>query len=362
MRLVAVALLAAHCTAEPPPLPEQGTLGEIGSMTEARAAHTATLLPDGRVLLTGGTASSEVGTAELYDPAARRFSKTGSMAAARADHRATLLPDGKVLITGGYNGSHLSDTEVYDPRTGRFASGPAMTEARSGHAAVSLAGGSVLIAGGVGGTATEWVFRASAELYDPAAGRFTAVSSMSAPRESHTATLLPGGEVLITGGHAGRHADIVIYASAELYDPVSRSFRSTGAMARIRHKHDAVLLADGRVLVAGGADARDDRGQYRDTEIYSAGVFHPGPEMIFDRYKHNGTSTPLGDGRILLAGGAARPEIYDPAAAGFRPVGGAAMMLGSFSAATRLADGSVLVTGGYGQGRGATAQAWLFRP
>jgi hypothetical protein len=358
-------LMLAACGAAPAPPAPAGTLETIGAMTEPRAAHSATLLATGLVLVAGGlSGSSTTATAELYDPAVRTFRHAGRMTQARADHTATLLSDGRVLIAGGVAGEFLASTEIYDPATGAFAPGPAMSQSRSGAVAIGIGTGRVLIAGGTGGTSQAWITRSGAEIYDPATGAFSRTGDMAVPRESHTATVLPGGGVLITGGHAGRGSEIRIHSSAELYDPRSGLFTTTGSMARIRHKHDAVLLPDGRVLIAGGADQRDDQGTYRDTETYSAtsGAFSGGTEMLYARYKHKGTSVALPDGRVLLAGGATRPELYDEALNAFRPVGGSAMLRGSFSAVAALPGGQVLITGGYGNGQGPGPGAWIFSP
>ena len=166
-------------------------------------------------------------------------------------HSATLLPNGKVLIAGGYNGNYLASAELYDPVTRTFSPTKAMQTARSGHVAVRLPSGKVLLAGGVG---VGWTFLRNAEVYDPATNTFTATGDMAAARESHTATLLENGKVLIAGGHKGRRAEMTIYSSAEIYDPATGRFNATGEMTRVRHKHGAVLLADGRVLIVGEAD------------------------------------------------------------------------------------------------------------
>ena len=338
-----------------------GTLTFIGEMHAARAAHTSTALADGRVLIAGGM-DGGLSTAEVFDPASRSFSPTIALRQERQGHAATRLPDGRVLLTGGWSGASTASSELFEPAAGRFVESAPMTTSRSGHVAVLLRTGKVLIAGGVSGAGDEWAFLASAELYDPATDRFTPTGAMSVPRESHTATLLPDGRVLITGGHAGRHAGITIYASAEIYDPASGRFTPTGAMGVRRHKHDAVALADGRVLIDGGADERDDLGTYRSTEIFDAttGTFTTGPQMSLARYKHNGTSILLPNGDVLIAGGAARPEIYTPATGETSVVSGAALTTGQFTASTLLASREVLVTGGYGQGHGARASAWLF--
>ena len=249
-------------------LRDAGVVNAIRSMTRQRAAHTATLLPNGKVLVAGGFAGDEhsLASAEVFDLATGIFASAGDMSAPRAGHTATLLPNGKVLIAGGYNGNYLASAELYDPAAGTFTSTSRMVTARNGHVAILLPNGKVLLAGGVG---VGWTFLADAELYDPATNTFTATGNMLAARESHTATLLANGRVLIAGGHRGRRAAITIYSSAEIYDPATGRFSVTGDMTRIRHKHEAVLLADGRVLIIGGADERDGRPAYTSAEIYN---------------------------------------------------------------------------------------------
>src|SRR6266545_2267303 len=228
------------------------------------------------------------------------------MTVPRATHTATLLRDGTVLVAGGFgrgSGAELATTERYSPATGRFAPGPRMTTPRMGHSATLLPDGRVLLAGGTG---PGFDFLASAELYDPRTGRFAATGSMAQRREGFTATLLGDGHVLVTGGHVGRHEQIEIHRSAELYDPHTGRFTHTGDMIVPRHKHDAVLLADERVLLVGGADEHDDAGLYHSAELYDpqTGRFQPTGDLRNARYKLRGTSVLLGDGRVLVAGGA----------------------------------------------------------
>jgi len=341
-----------------------GLITSIDNMSTARSAHTATLLRNDKVLITGGFGSSTFATAEIYDPHSKAFTPAGTMNVARAAHTSTLLPDGKVLIAGGYNGAYLASAEIYDPASGVFSPTGQMTMARSDHVAVLLDNGKVLLVGGVG---TGWTFLATAELYDPATGAFTATGSMATPRESHTITFLNNGKVLITGGHKDRQSAITIYSSAELYDPATGMFTATGKMTIRRHKHDAVALADGRVLITGGSDERDDRGAYASAEIYNPvnGAFVTIGNMPVIRYKHEGTSILLPNGKALLAGGASNAVIYDPQSNIFSVVAGS---LGTnrlsrlFSTATLLSTGEVLITGGYGVGQNVSAGAWIYRP
>lgn len=339
-----------------------GRVVPISPMTTGRAAHTATLLANGRVLIAGGFGAGEasLASAEVYDPARKRFAAIAPMSVARSGHSAVLLPNGKVLIAGGYNGSYLRSAELYDPRTGRFQAAGNMTTARSGHVAVLLGNGKVLLAGGIG---VAWSFLNSAELYDPATGTFRPTGGMTVARESHTANLLRDGRVLITGGHRGRRQAIAIYASAEVYDPSAGKFTPTGSMATRRHKHDAVTLADGSVLVLAGADERDDRGAYRSAERYdpATGRFAPAGSMHAARYKLNGSSVLLPDGTVLLLGGAGVSEIYDPVQRTFSVITQGVGAVRLFATANLLADGTVLLAGGYGEGVSASALAWEYR-
>jgi hypothetical protein len=328
-------------------------------------AHTATRLGDGRILVAGGFTDVEQASAgaEAYDPTTARFRPLPPLRTLRHSHTATLLPDGKVLLVGGYaeHGRTLAEAELFDPLTNTFSPTGSLIAPRAGHIAVALRDGTVLIAGGVG---PNWQFLASAERYDPVTGRFAPTGTMTVARESHTAVRLADGQVLITGGHQGRQSAITLYASAERYDPVRGTFERVGDMAVRRHKHDAVVVSDGRVLITGGADERDAAGVYLSTEWFDprTNTFAPGPALARPRYKHNGSAVLLPDGRVLLAGGASQAETIDPRRGDAAVVPGADQLTGQFSAVASLKAGGVLITGGYGHNRGPQASAWLYQP
>lgn len=223
--------------------PTTGKFRFTGSLNQARCYPDATLLSNGKVLITDGA------TAELYDPATGRFSLTGNLNNARAVHTSTLLPSGKVLIAGGQGvgGDYLATAEIYDPATGTFSSTGSLHTARAFLSATLLGNGEVLIAGGQG-PAPNFQILGSAELYNPATGKFTLTGSLNTPRCFQTSLLLPSGKALVAGGVTAR----VTTASAELYDVSTGTFSVTGSMNDARENHAMVLLPTGAVLVAGG--------------------------------------------------------------------------------------------------------------
>ncbi len=240
--------------------PSGGVFVPTGSLAETRIDHTATLLADGRVLVVGGVRVSIVpqAFAEVWDPATGSFSAAGSLADTRSYHTATLLPDGRVLVVGGLtftrDGAEIhASAELWDPATGSFGPTGSLAEARMLHTATLLLDGRVLVVGGTARDADGWIPGASTEIWDPDTGTFTPAGSLAEARSDHTATLLPDGRVLIVGGGAFP-AEGAATRSAELWDPATSAFSPAGSLAQGRDSHTATVMPDGRVLVVGGDD------------------------------------------------------------------------------------------------------------
>jgi hypothetical protein len=325
-----------------------------GGMIEARSGQTATLLSDGKVLVAGGrigpNGDRSAKSAELYDPGSGTWSATGSMHDARDGQTATLLLNGTVLVAGGSHGRSYNDAlataELYDPVSGTWTATGDMLAAGIGHTATLLPNGYVLVVGGHGNPTL-------AELYDPARGTWTATRNPKIRYHvEHAATLLSDGRVLVTGGPPnGRNGS----TTAEVYDPGSGSWTVTGNMVRVRLGHTATLLPDGRVLVAGGYSEGGSSESTASAEVYhpSSGSWSAVGKMGTLRIG-GWTATLLPNGEVLLVGGLrsggtgvlASAELYDPGTATWT----ATASLGLWRAgqtATVLADGRVLVTGGF---------------
>ncbi|MGH7841128.1 MAG: Kelch repeat-containing protein [Candidatus Binataceae bacterium] len=278
-----------------------------GVMDVARVLHTATLLNDGTVLIAGGEAFSgaEVyATADIYNPATGLFTlTTTTMTTARAEHTATLLPNGDVLIAGGFDttGNPVATAELYNPATQTFTATGNMSIERLGHSATLLQSGEVLIAGG---QAKSGAVLKTAEVYDPATAIFTLTAKkMKVARTLHTATLLNNGEVLLASGF-GVHGTTT--RSATLYNPATNEFLAAREVIHSGYFATATLLPTGDLLRSGGFDvpfatpalSRANSEAY----VIATGKFESGPVMAFAREDH--TATLLPNGTVLVIGGA----------------------------------------------------------
>lgn len=297
--------------------PAAGTFTAGGMMTTPRADHTATVLPDGRVLVTGGWVAllaPPTATAEIYDPATDQFSATGSMSTPRRNHTASLLPDGRVLITGGQDNTNqpLASAEVFDPASGTFTNTGTMSTPRYSQTATPLPGGMTLVAGGRSTTGA--LPTATAELYDPGSGTFAATGSMSTPRGLQTASVLQDGRVLVAGGDTTEFLPSPT-ATAELYDPATATFSPTGSMSAARSAQTATVLASGDVLIAGGQDAGANSLPTAENYSSETGAFSATGDMTAPR--RDAAATALPDGKVLVTGGqvltepTATADLYD---------------------------------------------------
>jgi hypothetical protein len=334
--------------------PESGTFTSLPPMAAARYYHTATLLSNGKVLLAGGkSGSATTSTAELFDPSSGTFTLLpNTMTLPRITHTATLLTSGKVLITGGFMiGYEVWNTaELFDPATGTFTVVAPMTSVRYGHTATLLPNGKVLLAGGgVGATATT----GTAELFDPDSQSFTAVSPMSTMRGYHTAMLLPSGKILICGGFQPSGMTLTDLRTQELFDAASATFTAIAPMETARHHHTATILPNGKILLAGGwtGSTTGNAAEVFDPVLRT---FTSVSSMATGRVQH--TATLLPNGKVLIAGGYTltstglpptdTAELFDPASGTFKSV--SPMNLGRYAhTATLLSNGKVLLAGGY---------------
>ena len=277
-------------------------------MLVPRCDHTATRLLNGTVLVCGGETNwtgpitAPTASAELYIPSSNKWVLTGTMDRARSKHTTTLLPDGRVLVCGGAGDvanptTLLSNAEIYLPEQngqgGFWTSVGSMSEARRDHSATLLLNGKVLVVGGQGSGPYPGIL-ASAELFDPAKGAWTITGSMNQARSGHTATLLPNGQVLVTGGFIGNNITV---SSAEMFDPESGTWSPVASMNTDRATHWATMLLDGRALIVGGWQYSPIGGNYlRSTEIY---------DPASGNWQTNGirTGNALGSGLCLMPTG-----------------------------------------------------------
>jgi hypothetical protein len=289
---------------------------QVASMATSRAQNTQTLLPNGKVLVTGGSSLQApygdemlvpINESEVYDPASNTWSSAGAMSTARALHTATHLNNGKVLVVGGTtDGSTITDNvDIYDPSSNSWAPAAPLNTARQQHTATLLSDGRVLVAGGV---PTVYTPLASAEIYDPIANTWTNVASMNDARSQHAAILLPSGHVLVATGYSGN----AFLSSAELYDPGSNTWTRTGSLDVEARARAATLLPSGKVLLSGGLDENVG-------ELTTIAIYDPATGSWTDGAADTVVLAPepavlLPNGKVLVAGLYGGSGVYDPVA------------------------------------------------
>jgi N-acetylneuraminic acid mutarotase len=295
-----------------------------GNLNTARASANAVLLSRGSVMVAGGCVSAclsgNTKTAELYNSVNGSWSYTGSMTTARVYFGMVLLSSGKVLAVGGCTGQNsngctgvTATAEIYDPSTGKWSATGSLKTARGAFTATLLQSGKVLVAGGINSAGNPIK---SAELYDPSTGKFTFTASMSAARDEHSATLLASGKVVVTGGE---NNSSVSTTKSEIYNPSTKTWSSAGNLSTARQEHTAVLLSNGKILVSGGNKVTASTTTVLSSaELYNptTGAWSKTNRMNAARVGHS--STLLQSGKVLNAAGSSATnelnsaETYQP--------------------------------------------------
>jgi|AutmiccommuBRH23_1029490.scaffolds.fasta_scaffold00301_62 N-acetylneuraminic acid mutarotase len=337
--------------------PFRGNWSNISSMNYSRSGHTATLLPDGRVLVSGGKGLSGIGTAdflnnaEIYDPDTETWILLPSlMNAPRQFHTATLLPEGNVLIVAGQTSSIMvtDSAEIFNPITETFTSvGSLPVGARRDHTATRLPDGKVLIAGGQTGITSPFTYTNTTAIFDPKLNTFSSGVAFTGTRGSHTATLLNNGKVLITGGKYYSIIDGTMYRNdVQAYDPITNSWSTLASLPTARSNHRASLLPNGNILISGGTNGT----ALMDSRVYDTDANSWSEEKSYKMARYHHTVLLLPSGSLIAIGGydgssaIASVERFDPPN-GFASTGASRYYNKTAETATVLPDGRVLLTG-----------------
>ncbi len=271
-----------------------------GGMNVARARHLPAVLPGNQVLVAGGVADTANGAAlanaEVWNPLSGTFTPTGPMNAPRQAFTLTALPSGHAVATGGSatatSGAGAASAEIFDPASGRWVPTGSLNAGRLGHSATLLPSCRILIVGD----------NPVAELYDVATGTFAPTGSETGQRSYHTATLLADGRVLLAGGVSGGNVPL---ATANVYDPATGAFTPTGPMTSPHSQGSATLLRDGRVVVSGGFSATNVLTAAVDVYDPTTNTWSAGPPMPYTSF--DSASFTQADGRVLVVGGSFDP-------------------------------------------------------
>jgi hypothetical protein len=337
-----------------------------------RGTHTATKLADGRVLVVGGSNRGDdytgIDSVRLYDPSTGIWTSTGSINGQREWHTTTLLANGKVLLVGGETRSGFfhyvkSDAQLYDPSTGAWSNTGSMSVNRTQHTATLLNNGKVLVTGGWGSYCGSCN---TAELYDPTTGTWTTTGNMNLKHWLHSAVRLANGLVLVVGGRSDDTNNDVT-ASAEIYDPTTGTWRTTGSMTKARKMHSATLLANRQVLVVGGGNSSTNT-HFADAELFNLVTGQWTAVTATPNVTHGGVhrAVLLNSGLVLVVGGydgsqqIATAELFDPSTSLWSNAATMATPRENFTA-TLLTDGKVLVAGGWTTGK-VSSTSELYNP
>ncbi len=299
------------------------------------------IIPTVLSLLLATTAPLAAGSKKSGGSTSNTFSATGSMNVARYGHQTILLDNGQVLaVTGDTTGANTA--ELYNPATGTWTLTGTPAVFHEAGSATRLPNGEVLLAGGGSYTSSgSLVPTAAAELYNPSTGQWSTTGSMTSARQDHRAVLLSTGEVLVAGGEDSSFNSI---ASAELYNPATGTWQATASMHEGRYRPVAELLEDGTALAAGGSDVSNGSfiSQLASTEIYIPSV---------GQWTSNANMPSAGGGLGALSSNGDVLVVRD---AFFTPATGTWTATGPFpnstttigpSTATLLTTGEVLLTG-----------------
>jgi Galactose oxidase, central domain/Kelch motif len=346
--------------------------GRVGAFTPTRVSPATTPTQAPVAATTATPTPAPQGSAPAPPPAAPANAGTGgqragtwtqaqALSTARQQHTATVLQDGRVLVAGGLQvaggaASALASAEVYDPGSGAWTAAGSLAAGRARHTATLLLSGKVLVVGGQnqGGPL------ASAELYDPASNHWSPAGQLQTARYGHDAVRLTNGKVLVVGGRASVSAPI---SSTELYDPATNSWSAGPNLSVARSDLTATLLDDGRVLVAGGdASASSSPAPQKAGDLIDPTGKTLMQTVSMGSARADHTATLLDDGRVLVTGGTSatpRAEVFAPAAGTWSPVAPPSAVR-RYPAALLLPSGQVLVAGGADSS--ALASAELYNP
>jgi hypothetical protein len=293
--------------------PSSDTWTTTGSLNAPRAYFASAALTNGRALVTAGVNGDGVSysSTKIYDVATGAYTESGLLNYARTSPAYALLNDGRVLVAGGtyYDGSNpgvpLSSAEIFDPVSATWSMTGAMLQARDEFQAVTLTDGRVLAVGRRLNTVT------TAELWDPSTGTWSNAGSLANNRSALSLSLLalPDGSALVAGGMA----DAGVLASAERFDPVALTWSSAGNMQTAAAGRMAAVLANGKVLFAGGYVSAQTR--LTASEIYDPAAGSWTPTVPLPHMRADGQAVLLADGSVLIAGGDDDP-VSGPAVGG----------------------------------------------